>query len=165
MRQAATAILESADHMGFKLAMMLPAWGQLAWGWSYNTVAVLGSGLFSLANIVWVYALSRRLGAPRVEARWSAFLMAASVSMFYWSRHLMPYDMALFWGLGCMYVGLSRAPRWWHSLVAGTLGNTTFLAWRCSRLRRYPERWPRNLELGMLAASIAMLRGRSKRCC
>jgi hypothetical protein len=126
---AITVLLREIDHLGFKLVMMLPAWGQLTWGWSNSTIALLGSGLFSVANIAWVYALARRLGASRVEAYWSAFFMAASVTMFYYSRHLLPYDMSLFWGLACMYVGLKQEPHRWHSVTAGVLGFLSFVTY------------------------------------
>jgi hypothetical protein len=128
--EAATeAIFSKADHLGFKVAMMLPAWGQAVWGWSNGVVAFLGSGLFSTLNIAWVYALARRTGASVAEARWSALVMASSASMFYWSRHLVPYDMALFWGLACLFVGLNPAGRWWHSLIAGMFGFLAFVTY------------------------------------
>ncbi|MSU69174.1 MAG: hypothetical protein EXS39_00040 [Opitutaceae bacterium] len=129
MAGAAHAIFAKADHMGFKVAMILPAWGQAGLGWSDRVVALLGSGLFSTLNIVWVYALARRVGAPVAEARWAAFLLAASASMFYWSRHLVPYDMALYWGLACLYTGLRPASRWHHSLLAGVLGFLAFVTY------------------------------------
>ncbi|HWA10165.1 MAG TPA: hypothetical protein VG838_12000 [Opitutaceae bacterium] len=125
-------IFSTADHLGYKASMTLPAWCLLQWHWNLATMAVLSSGIFSTANIGWIYALARRTGAGRAEARWSALLMAASCSMFYWSRHLMPYDYALFLGLACLYVSLHPAPRWHHSLTAGVLGFCTFVTYNGS---------------------------------
>jgi hypothetical protein len=122
-------LLANPDHMGYKAAMTLPAWAQLARSWGNGWVVWLGSGLFSALNIGWVYALALRLGGTRGEARWSALFMAGSASMFYWSRHLMPYDMALFWGLACLFVALHPAARWWHSLLAGFFGFLSFVTY------------------------------------
>jgi uncharacterized membrane protein len=38
----------------------------------------------------------------------------------------MPYDMALCLGLGCLFVAIHPAPRWYHSLLAGALGFCAF---------------------------------------
>lgn len=122
-------IFSTADHLGYKLAMTIPSWFLLKWHWGLPAMAILSSGLFSTINIGWVYAVARRAGGGREEARWGALLMAASCSMFYWSRHLMPYDFALFLGLACLFVSLHPAPRWYHSLLAGALGFGTFVTY------------------------------------
>ncbi len=122
-------IFSTADHLGFKLVMTIPGWTYVNWGWSLPVMAMLSSGIFSAANIAWVYALARRVGAGMEEARWAALLMAGSTSMFYWARHLMPYDMALCLGLACLFVSIHPAPRWYHSLLAGALGFCTFVTY------------------------------------
>ncbi len=124
--EAVRLIFSTADHLGFKLAMTVPAWAWVKWGWSLPVLAMLGSGIFSTASIACIYALARRAGAGVEEARWAAGLMAGSTSMFYWAPHLMPYDMALCLGLACLFVSIHPAPRWYHSLLAGALGFCTF---------------------------------------
>jgi hypothetical protein len=126
---AAGNLLTKADHMGYKIMMVLPAIGQMTWGWSDGSMALLGSGLPSTLNILLVYLLARRLGGGMFEARWAALLMACSVSMTYWSRHLMPYDMALFWGLASLYIGVRRTTCWWESFLVGLLGLGSFLTY------------------------------------
>lgn len=125
----ANLLLSSADHLGYKVLMLPAAWGAFHWQWSPLVLAMLSSGIFSTANIAWVYALARRMGGDRREARWSALFMAASCSMFYWSRHLMPYDLALFLGLATLFVSVHPSPRWFHSLAAGVLGFATFVTY------------------------------------
>jgi hypothetical protein len=117
------------DHVGYRVVMTAVAWAQLKWHWRNPVVAVLGTGLFSVANVAWVYGLARRLGAGVGEARWSALFMAASNSLFYWSRHLAPYDMALCLALACLFVGLDPRARWYHSLLAGLLGFAAFVTY------------------------------------
>lgn len=119
----------TADHLGYKVLMIPVALGAYSWHWSPAVLALLSSGIFSTANIAWVYALARRMGGSRSEARWTALFMAASCSMFYWSRHLMPYDAALCLGLATLFVSLHPAPRWFHSLAAGVLGFATFVTY------------------------------------
>jgi hypothetical protein len=76
--------------------------------------------LFSTANILLVYRLARSLGGDREEALWAALLMAASNTSFYFSRHLLPYDCAIFAGLLALAVGL-RAPVSWRAAASGAL--------------------------------------------
>lgn len=158
-------IFSSADHLGYKLAMILPAWCLLKWHWGLPIMAIFSSGIFATANIAWVYALARRAGGDRGEARWSTLLMAASCSMFYWSRHLMPYDFALFLGLSCFFVSLHPAPRWYHSLLIGLLGLCTFVTYNgywslvafvlpAYVLRTWP--WWRNWKQFLLRAGLAL---------
>jgi len=123
---ACDQVFAGADHLGFKLLMILPALGEHLWHWRYGMLPLLGAGVFAVANIAWIYALARRLGGGAEEARWAALFAAASCSLFYWSRHLVPYDMALCFGLACLWVSLHPAPRWYHSLLAGALGFLTF---------------------------------------
>jgi hypothetical protein len=125
----AEPLVATADHLGYKILMLPVAWGAYYWHWSLPLLAMLSSGIFSTANVAWVYALARRKGGGRAEARWSALFMAASCSMFYWSRHLMPYDLALFLGLAALFVSVHPSGRWFHSLAAGFLGFATFVTY------------------------------------
>ncbi len=122
-------IFSTADHLGYKVAMLGPVWAAAKWHWGLPVLAVLSSGLFSTGIVLWIYALARRVGAGLEEARWATFFAATSCSLFYWSRHLLPYDLALFFGLACLYVSLHPAPRWYHSLLAGVLGFCAFVTY------------------------------------
>jgi MFS family permease len=132
--EAAEIILTKADHMGYKLVMMLPALGQLQWGWSTDQVALLGSGLFSTLSVLLVYLLARRLGGGIAEARWSALFMVASTSMLYWSRHLMPYDLSLFVALLALWIGTGPTVRPLRSALAGFVGFGSFFVYNGSWL-------------------------------
>lgn len=124
-------IAGSADHLGFKALMLGPAWLQLKLGSSLMLPGAFLS-LLSTANILWVWLIARRMGAEQREAFWAALAMAVSNAMFYWVRHLMPYDVALFWALACTYVALKERPRPIDSWLAGVLGFMAFVTYNGS---------------------------------
>ena len=69
-------------------------------------LSALFFALPSTLTIGMAYLLSRRLGAGAGEALLAAFLFAASNSMFIYSRHLLPYDLALLLGLFALWLAL-----------------------------------------------------------
>ena len=62
--------------------------------------------LFSTLNLFLTYRLARVAGADQREARWGLFLAAASNTLFYPARHLLPYSCALSAALLALIVGL-----------------------------------------------------------
>ena len=60
----------------------------------------------SVISIALVYAIARRAGRDRVEALIAAALMASAATMFYYARHLLPYDSSLALGLLALWCGL-----------------------------------------------------------
>lgn len=121
-------IIGSADHLGFKVLMLGPAWLEVHANANIRLLSAI-VGLFSVANIFWVWCLARRLGAGEREAAWAALAMACSNSLFYWARHFMPYDASLFWGLACAWVAFRPSPRVRDSLLAGFLGFLAFVTY------------------------------------
>jgi hypothetical protein len=125
---AVRLLIGTADHLGFKVLMLGPSWVQLHVNVD-NRVPSSIISLFSVANIFWVWRIARHMGGDEREAFWSAAAMACANSMFYWARHLMPYDVALFWALACAAVALRPTPRLWHSFLAGFLGFVAFVTY------------------------------------
>jgi len=119
-------------HTGFVLvgtpATAVAKWATLAFHLRTveETTAMLLS-LASVAAIVLVYAIARRLDATRWEAWTAAFLMAATNCIFYYSRHLLPYDSALALGLFALWWGLF--PRWTtpRCFVLGLVGGLAYM--------------------------------------
>ena len=160
MGQRHDALLQiagTADHLGFKFLMLLPAWLQLKTGATTAQPACF-LALFSVANIFWVWLLARRMGAEEQEALWAAAGMAAAASMFYWVRHLVPYDAALCFGLACTYVALNPRSRLLNSCLAGILGFAAFVTYNgywlvvaCALTAHVMVAFPRWLEMGQRA--------------
>lgn len=80
--KALEAIFSRADHLGFRLIMMVPALFQHTWSLEYSTIAIMSSGLSSVISILLAYGIVRRLGGQREEARWTALFMAVANSLF-----------------------------------------------------------------------------------
>ncbi|HEX2855281.1 MAG TPA: hypothetical protein VHO24_18745 [Opitutaceae bacterium] len=148
LRAGLREVMGSADHLGFKVMMLGPAWVQRHTTGSYLIPSVLVS-LFSLLNIVWVWLIARRAGGSDREAFWAAAAMAGAASMFYWARHLMPYDLALCWALGCLYVAVKPLAKLRDSVLAGTLGCFAFVTYNgywaivaCALIAHVLLAWP-----------------------
>lgn len=137
--EAFNQILLNIDHTGFTWVGLLPALLQRAvlklLGMPLSSEALehtawvpaLCFSLASVLSIALVYAIARRVGASPAESTIAAVLLAASNTMFYYARHLFPYDTALVTLLLALWIGL--APRWsfWRSLLCGLIAGLGFL--------------------------------------
>ncbi|HJX64955.1 MAG TPA: hypothetical protein VJ860_13515 [Polyangia bacterium] len=168
-REALQLLIGSADHLGFKVLMLAPAWlqTQLKAGIWFPSAII---SLFSVANIFWIWRIARGMGADQREAFWAAATMACSNTMFYWTRHLVPYDVSLFWVLACASIALRPAPRVWDSLLAGCLGFLAAITYNgywasvacvltAHVLHAWPDTWAvaKRAGLGLLALSGSFL--------
>lgn len=105
-RAALTELFGHADHVLFRLAS-LPAALPEAWSGGFHPVAVSAYfSLFSVGIIFLVWAVAQRAGGTEREALWAAFLAASSNSLFFYSRHFLPYDMGLFGMLVALWLAL-----------------------------------------------------------
>lgn len=122
-------LLGSADHLGFKVQMVPIAFLNLTDVTGRLALSAMFVGVYSAACLVWIWLIARRLGGSPQEAFWASFAGLCSCSLLYYARHLLPYDLALFWALACWYVGLSPAPGKWTSFLAGLLGFVAFVTY------------------------------------
>src|SRR5438132_5349115 len=128
------ALFSTQDHLGFALISAVPAAIQFAIG---HALSRSGNGLMmlpgimlsqaSVISIALVYAVARRAGRDRVEALVAAALMASAATMFYYSRHLLPYDSSLALGLAALWCGLGTARR--DSLLCGVAASAAFITY------------------------------------
>ena len=157
------------DHTGFSLAGLVPAWVQASVLWlvgepidllaierSLRVPALLLS-MASVAIVALVFAIARRVGAGMGEALLAAGLAAGANTLFYHSRHLLPYDAALSLALASLWVGLVRRPGLRRSLASGLLAGGALLI--------YHGYWVSVAMVGALhvAAGEAALRERVQR--
>ncbi len=130
--RGALRALSHPDHIFFPLVACVPA--------AIHSLAVkltglndslwIGAavlGLASVANISLVYALARRGGATGNEAFFAAFLMACANTMFYYSRHLLPYDASMVLALFALYVGIHKRTSALRSYLCGLVACMAFL--------------------------------------
>ena len=128
------ALFSTPDHLGFALISAIPAAIQFSIG---HALSRSGNGLMmipgivlsqaSVLSIALVYAVARRCGRDRVEAFLAAALMAAATTMFYYSRHLLPYDSAMMLALAALWCGVGSTPR--DSLACGAAASAAFVTY------------------------------------
>jgi hypothetical protein len=128
------ALFSTQDHLGFALLSAPIAAVQLAIG---HALSRSGDGLMllpgillsqaSVVSIALVYAIARRAGRDRVEALIAAALMASATTMFYYARHLLPYDAALALGLFALWCGVGGSRR--DSLMCGAAASAAFITY------------------------------------
>jgi hypothetical protein len=131
--------LEQPDHNAFILLAGPAAMAQylltklLGVPWeSMERLVWVASLYFSLASVACIgliYALALRVGADKREALVAAFLFACSNTMFYYSRHLLPYDLSLALALLSLWVGLDPRPSILRSVICGTLAGLAFMTY------------------------------------
>lgn len=132
-------VLQEPTSLLLKLVGVLPAAIEHAIGNNPHIPAVVFGGC-SVVSIWLVAAIARRLEASREQAFLAAFLAAASTALLYFSRHLLPYDLALMLGLVGVYAGVNRNGSRRASLATGLWVIVAFLA--------YAGAWPLTVAAG-----------------
>jgi len=128
------ALLSTQDHLGFALISAPIGALQFAIG---HALSRSGDGLMllpgivlsqaSVVSIALVYAVARRAGRDRNEALVAAALMASATTMFYYARHLLPYDAALALGLLALWCAVGSSRR--DSLMCGAAASAAFITY------------------------------------
>ncbi len=122
---AVAPLLRAPEHTGFvyvtallapfqhALAQFTPFgdWSQSANIWATAWLGAALLGLFSTLDLWLIYRLALAAGATQREALWAAFLATAANSLFYYSRHLLPYDAALSAALAGLLFTISGSNR------------------------------------------------------
>ena len=85
--------------------------------------------LFSVATLLLMWAILRRIGENERVTLFAVGLLALSSSFLYYSRHLLPYDMAMAFGLLALFVGLRTPLRAVDSIACGLLSACAFLTY------------------------------------
>lgn len=137
------------EHLGFKVIGIIPAFVEQFTRESLAIPALFFS-LFSTLNLYLIYKISQRTGATERESLIALILAASSMSLLYYSRHLMPYDTAMTFGLLAIYTALAERPTFKTSLACGALAFACFIT--------YNGYW----SLAALGMLIHAFRGNSK---
>jgi hypothetical protein len=71
-------------------------------------ISALLFSILSVGNILLVYLITLKAGGERGEGLIAGVCMALSNSMFYYTRHLLPYDSSMFFALMALWIGLNE---------------------------------------------------------
>lgn len=125
-RDGLDTLLQSADHLLFKFAGLLPAWVERYCG-SVQWIPAVFFGGFSVILIYLVWRLVLEQGGSPLEALLAALLMSECDAFFYYARHVFPYDLSL-----CLFLGsaiCSYRPGLRNSFLTGMLSGIGFLCY------------------------------------
>jgi hypothetical protein len=125
---AAITPLNRYGPMLFKVLALVPASIERLTG-DDSRVPGLFFAMFSVCNIALVGLLARGLGASHVEALLASTLTALSSSWFYFSRHLLPYDVAMTIALVAVNAGVRSGASLRGCFASGVLAACTFFAY------------------------------------
>ena len=127
-------LFATQDHLGFALISAPLAAFQFSMSQALSRSAdglLMLPGLLlaqaSVVSIALVYAIARRTGGDRVEASLAAALMASATTMFYYARHLLPYDSAMMLALLALWFGVGTTRR--NSLACGAAAAAAFITY------------------------------------
>lgn len=137
---ALSSVVAHPDHTFFAVIGIIPAGVQHALSKLLGLdpyvdvsptfwIAASVLSLTSVANIGLVYALARKLDASQQQALMASFLMACANSIFYYSRHFLPYDASMMLALSALWVGIDERPGAIRSFVCGVLSALAFLTY------------------------------------
>ena len=139
-RAALSAVIGRMDHVLFKAVAIFPACIEelvarlsppLAGALMHDRAVVPACFFagFSLASIALVWLIARRSGGSYVEADLSALALSLCSTFFYYCRHLVPYDQAVFFSLLAVWVGYGVGRTRYQSVLVGILGGISFLTY------------------------------------
>ena len=120
--------LDEPAHVLFKIVAVVPAVVEFVRGDDSRIPAIVFA-LFSVVNVWLAVEIARRLDAGATAAVMTGGLFALSVSFFYYSRHLLPYDVATTFGLLALRAGTARPASWRQSFACGMWAACAFLAY------------------------------------
>ncbi len=115
--------------VGIPLAALFEFIGSLGFAAGALWIPPAMLSVTSVVAIALVYAIARRSGASTNEALLAAFLMACANSMFYSTRHVLPYESGLAAGLGVLWLTLGESRSVLRSYLIGVAGNVAYLVY------------------------------------
>lgn len=113
--------LEGGDHVGYKVIGTIPALIERATGGYRIWIPGLFFGAFSVLAIGLLGGIALRLSGSRRAQFWAVLAASCSGALFYFARHLLPYDASMFLILLGLYLAMGHRLRWWLLLLAGAL--------------------------------------------
>jgi hypothetical protein len=120
VKTALLTLMGELAHVGFKITALIPALFENVFNTTLALPAIFFS-FFSILNLLLIWMIALKAGAPTRVANYALLIAACSQVLLYYSRHLFPYDQAMFFGLLGLYVALKNNPQPGVSFLCGTL--------------------------------------------
>lgn len=121
VKTALLTLLGELAHVGFKFTALIPAFFENRLGATLALPAIFFS-VFSILNLLLIWKIAIATDAPTRVANYALFIAACSQVLLYYSRHIFPYDEAMFFGLSALYVSLENPNKPGISFLSGVLG-------------------------------------------
>jgi hypothetical protein len=125
---AFTQIFKNPEHLGFQIIGIVPA---LVEYFTRDSLVIPGLffSIFSVLNLYLIYAISLRAGANQKQALHALIFSAMSMSLLYYTRHLLPYDTGMTFGLLAVHAALDERPSARAALACGVLSFLCFITY------------------------------------
>jgi len=120
-KQAFSALASRSEHLGFRAVGVIPALVERFFVPNSKIPATFFS-FFSVLNIFLIWKIAQRAGANQKESFYALLIASFSQVLIYYTRHLFPYDLALFFGLLTLYIALSVQHNIITSFACGVSG-------------------------------------------
>jgi hypothetical protein len=120
VKTALLTLLGELAHVGFKFTALIPAFFENKFGTTLALPAIFFS-FFSILNLLLIWKIAIATDAPTKVANYALFIAASSQVLLYYSRHIFPYDEAMFFGLLALYVTLKNPNKPGASFLSGAL--------------------------------------------
>jgi len=121
-------LLAQPDHLLFKVISLIPASLEVATGAPAWVSGLFFAGIST--GVLWLVAAAARAGGgDKRECALALALAACASTLFYYSRHLLPYDLSLGLLLLSLIAGLQPSGRPAQSFQAGIWASLGFLTY------------------------------------
>ncbi len=121
-------LFTAPEHLGFKLLGVIPAFFEHVTRESL-VLPTLFFSVFSVLNLFLIYKISQQTGATQQQSFFALVFAASSMSLLYFSRHLVPYDPAMTFGLLAILIAVSKTPSRATSLLCGASAFLCFITY------------------------------------
>ena len=105
---------------------LLPAFTEHFVG-EFPVIPALFFSIFSVVNIFLVFKIAKQNGGDDTESLLAAFFFSLSCSMFYYARHILPYDVGLTLALLTLLFATKESSGYRGIFWGGFLASITFL--------------------------------------
>ena len=119
-KTALLTLLGELAHVGFKITALIPALFENILGTTLAFPAIFFS-FFSILCLLLIWKIALEADAPLRVANYALLFAACSQVLLYYSRHLFPYDQAMFFGLLALYISLKDSNKPSISFLCGAL--------------------------------------------